>query len=148
MKDDPITNPAPASQQIHFDLPAGRIEGELTIPDRAQGIVLFAHGSGSSRFSPRNQYVAGVLQQAGIGTLLMDLLTREEDAIDEQTAQFRFDIERLTDRVIEAIDWLSQQPSTRDIPLGLFGASTGAAAALQAAAARPALVRAVVSRGG
>lgn len=138
----------PTPQEIHFDLPAGRIEGTLTVPDGAKGIVLFAHGSGSSRHSPRNRYVAEVLQQAGIGTLLMDLLTQEEDAIDQYTREFRFDIGRLTDRLIGAIDWLGQQPATRQLPIGLFGASTGAAAALQAAAARPGAVRAVVSRGG
>src|SRR5262245_20202873 len=138
----------PTPQEIHFDLPAGRIDGTLTMPDNAKGIVLFAHGSGSSRHSPRNQYVAQVLQRAGFGTLLMDLLTREEDAIDEYTRQFRFDIELLAGRLIEAIDWLGQQPATRDLPIGLFGASTGAAAALRAAAARPEPVRAVVSRGG
>ncbi len=148
MNPDPDATTDPVSREIHFDLPAGRIEGTLTLPDRARGIVLFAHGSGSSRFSPRNRYVAEVLQRAGIGTLLMDLLTREEDAIDEHTAQYRFDIGRLSNRLMEAIDWLGQQPSTRDLPLGLFGASTGAAAALQAAAARPDRVRAVVSRGG
>jgi dienelactone hydrolase len=136
------------TQDIHFDLPAGRIDGTLTVPNAANGVVLFAHGSGSSRFSPRNRYVAEVLQRAGSGTLLMDLLTREEDAIDESTSQYRFDIGLLTERLIGAIDWLAQQPATKDLPIGLFGASTGAAAALQAAAARPALVRAVVSRGG
>jgi putative phosphoribosyl transferase len=148
MNPDTSGQTTPTQQEIHFDLPAGRIEGTLTMPDRAGGIVLFAHGSGSSRHSPRNRYVAEVLQRAGIGTLLMDLLTQEEDVVDQTTREFRFDIGRLTDRLIGAIDWLGQQPSTRDLPIGLFGASTGAAAALQAAAARPNLLRAVVSRGG
>lgn len=148
MKPDTTGPSAPTVQEVHFDLPAGRIEGTLTMPDSASGIVLFAHGSGSSRHSPRNRYVAEVLQHAGIGTLLMDLLTQEEDAIDQYTRQFRFDIGLLTGRLIGAIDWLGLQPATRDLPIGLFGASTGAAAALQAAAARPGSVRAVVSRGG
>ena len=135
-------------QEIHIGLPGADLGGALTVPEGAKGIVLFAHGSGSSRHSPRNRYVAEILQGAGLGTLLMDLLTREEDAIDHYTRQYRFDIARLANRLIGAIDWLSNQPATRDLPIGLFGASTGAAAALQAAAARPDLVRAVVSRGG
>jgi putative phosphoribosyl transferase len=110
--------------------------------------VLFAHGSGSSRHSPRNRYVAEILQGAGLGTLLMDLLTRDEEAVDQFTRQFRFDIGLLADRLTGAIDWLERLPEARDLPIGLFGASTGAAAALQAAAARPDRVRAVVSRGG
>jgi putative phosphoribosyl transferase len=135
-------------QEIHVELPGARLTGALTVPDGAQGLVLFAHGSGSSRHSPRNRFVAEVLQRAGLGTLLMDLLTREEEAIDQYTRQYRFDIGLLTDRLTRAIDWLAHHPATRDLPIGLFGASTGAAAALRAAAARPDLVRAVVSRGG
>lgn len=135
-------------QDVRFSLPDGRIDGVLMLPSEARGIVVFAHGSGSSRHSPRNQYVAQILQSAGFGTLLMDLLTRQEESIDTYTLKFRFDIGRLADRLVMAIDWLSQQPETVDLPVGLFGASTGAAAALQAAAARPNLVKAVVSRGG
>ena len=138
----------PEPHEIDIDLSGAHLAGALTVPDDAKGIVLFAHGSGSSRHSPRNRYVAEILQRARLGTLLMDLLTREEDAIDQYTRQYRFDIARLANRLIGAIDWLSTQSATRNLPLGLFGASTGAAAALQAAAARPALVRAVVSRGG
>ena len=118
------------------------------VPEEARGLVLFAHGSGSSRHSPRNRYVAEILQAAGLGTLLMDLLTRDEDEVDRFTRQFRFDIELLADRLTGAIDWLERQAETRELLVGLFGASTGAAAALQAAAARPNRVRAVVSRGG
>lgn len=135
-------------QDVHFNVPGGRIDGVLMLPGHAKGIVLFAHGSGSSRHSPRNQYVAQILQSAGFGTLLMDLLTRQEESIDEYTLKFRFDIGRLADRLVMAIDWLGQQSETVDLPIGLFGASTGAAAALRAAAARPSLVKAVVSRGG
>ncbi len=127
-------------------IPAGRatIEGMLEIPERAVGLVLFAHGSGSSRHSPRNNYVAGVLRQAGVGTLLMDLLTPEEDRDYAQ----RFDIGLLTQRLLEAARWAGSEPATRDLPLGIFGASTGAAAALEAAAILGERTRAVVSRGG
>lgn len=122
--------------------------GDLVVPESAQGIVLFAHGSGSSRHSPRNRYVAQVLQQAGLATLLMDLLTSDEDAYDAQTAALRFDIALLARRLIEATWWLLDQPQTAKLPIGYFGASTGAAAALVAAAEVPELVEAVVSRGG
>ncbi|MHB1144780.1 MAG: dienelactone hydrolase family protein [Thiobacillus sp.] len=127
-------------------IPAGGItvEGMLEIPDRAVGLVLFAHGSGSSRHSPRNNHVAGVLRAAGVGTLLMDLLTQEED----RDYSRRFDIGLLTQRLLEAARWVKLQPATRDLPLGFFGASTGAAAALDAAAALGADAKAVVSRGG
>ena len=135
-------------QEIHIELPGAHLEGALTVPGGAKGIVLFAHGSGSSRHSPRNRYVAEVLQRAGLGTLLMDLLTREEEAIDQYTRQYRFDIGLLADRLTGAIDWLANHPATRGLPIGLFGASTGAAAALRAAAGRPDLVHVVVSRGG
>jgi putative phosphoribosyl transferase len=133
---------------VRLSLPGAELGGFLTLPEEARGLVLFAHGSGSSRHSPRNQYVARILQDAGLGTLLMDLLTRDEDAVDQFTRQFRFDIGLLADRLTGAIDWLEGRPETRELPIGLFGASTGAAAALQAAAARPDRVRAVVSRGG
>ena len=120
------------------------LEGALGIPPGATGLVLFAHGSGSSRFSPRNNYVAGELRAAGLGTLLIDLLTRVED----QDYERRFDIALLTKRVVTVARWLGQQRDTTALKLGLFGASTGAAAALQVAAELPDMVRAVVSRGG
>jgi len=127
-------------------IPAGTatIEGMLEIPERAVGLVLFAHGSGSSRHSPRNNYVAGVLRQAGVGTLLMDLLTPQED----RDYARRFDIALLTQRLLDAARWVVSQAAIRDLPLGFFGASTGAAAALEAAAMLGADAKAVVSRGG
>lgn len=127
-------------------IPAGgaTVEGALEIPDNAIGLVLFAHGSGSSRHSPRNNFVAAVLREAGIGTLLMDLLTPEED----RDVEHRFDIGLLTARLLAAARWAATRPATRELPLGFFGASTGAAAALEAAAALGNGVRAVVSRGG
>jgi pimeloyl-ACP methyl ester carboxylesterase len=124
------------------------LEGDLCLPPECPGVVLFAHGSGSSRHSPRNRYVAGVLNDAGIGTLLFDLLTPEEERVDLRTRELRFDIVRLAQRVIGAVDWIAKDDRTRDRRVGLFGASTGAAAALVAAAARPERVQAVVSRGG
>ena len=133
---------------IEIETPDASLLGDLVIPGEATGIVLFAHGSGSSRHSPRNRYVAGVLQAAGLATLLMDLLTAEEEAVDQVTRAIRFDIDLLSERLTGAIDWLSRREETLALPVGLFGASTGAAAALRAAAARPARVRAVVSRGG
>jgi pimeloyl-ACP methyl ester carboxylesterase len=124
------------------------LDGDLVLPDQPRGVVVFAHGSGSSRFSPRNQYVARVLQEAGIGTLLMDLLTREEETLDQYTAHLRFDIGLLARRLAFATDWLAQDETTKALPIAYFGASTGAAAALVAAADRPELVAAIVSRGG
>ncbi|GCE49366.1 dienelactone hydrolase family protein [Thermosporothrix hazakensis] len=124
------------------------LDGTLAIPEGAQGIVLFAHGSGSSRFSRRNLYVAQVLQEAGIATLLMDLLTRDEEVQDQVTAALRFDIHLLSERVGRASEWLSVNEKTAQFSLGYFGASTGAAAALVAASQHPLLVKAVVSRGG
>jgi putative phosphoribosyl transferase len=132
------------STLVHIPADTVTVEGMLEIPERASGLVLFAHGSGSSRHSPRNNYVAGVLRQAGIGTLLMDLLTPEEDLDYAQ----RFDIGLLTQRLLAAADWVGAQESTRNLPLGFFGASTGAAAALEAAALLGQDVKAVVSRGG
>ena len=120
------------------------LEGELMLPPSAKGVVLFAHGSGSSRFSPRNTYVAEVLQQRGIGTLLFDLLTRVEDQVYET----RFDIALLTQRLLAATAWLQSNPETKNLSIGYFGASTGAAAALQAAAKMGNEISAVVSRGG
>jgi putative phosphoribosyl transferase len=124
------------------------MEGDLAIPMGARGVVVFAHGSGSSRHSPRNRYVARLLNGANLATLLFDLLTPAEEAVDRRTAQLRFDVPLLAARLLDATDWLLQQPDTRHLPIGYFGASTGAAAALVAAAERPDAVRAVVSRGG
>jgi dienelactone hydrolase len=124
------------------------LEGALSIPERAAGVVLFAHGSGSSRFSPRNRFVATFLNQGELGTLLLDLLTAEEHEVDERTGALRFDIDLLSRRLIEVVDWASTHPDLRHLPIGLFGASTGAAAALNAAADRRQRVAAVVSRGG
>jgi putative phosphoribosyl transferase len=137
-------------QEQLVSIPAGsvQLEGTLAVPKGAEGIVLFAHGSGSSRFSPRNRYVAEVLQDATLATLLIDLLTSEEEKIDRQTKQHRFDIALLAERLIAATDWLIQQPNTKHLGIGYFGASTGAGAALAAAAQRPGIVQAIVSRGG
>src|SRR3954462_294609 len=121
---------------------------DVVVPESAHGVVLFAHGSGSSRHSPRNRYVAGVLREAGLATLLMDLLTADEEEIDLQTQRLRFDIGLLGDRLVGATDWLAQNPHSRDLKIGSFGPSTGPAAALGAAAERPAAVGAIVSRGG
>ena len=124
------------------------LAGELGIRPDARGIVVFAHGSGSSRHSPRNRFVAGALREAGLATLLMDLLTTAEETEDMRTGALRFDIGLLARRLIGATDWLAQQPETHALPIGYFGASTGAGAALVAAAERPETIRAVVSRGG
>ena len=124
------------------------LEGNLNLPEGARAVVLFAHGSGSSRFSSRNRYVARVLNEAKLATLLIDLLTPEEEAIDQRTAHLRFDIRLLAGRLVSATDWLTQNVDTRHLSIGYFGASTGAAAALVAAAERPEVVHAVVSRGG
>src|SRR3990167_769618 len=132
------------AQLVHIPVDDARIEGMLELPPGPLGIVLFAHGSGSSRHSPRNNYVARVLHDKGIGTLLMDLLTVTED-LDYQT---RFDIALLTHRLLVATRWVRLEAATRQLPIGYFGASTGAAAALQAAAALGDNIQAVVSRGG
>jgi putative phosphoribosyl transferase len=124
------------------------LEANLDIPQNPRGVVLFAHGSGSSRHSPRNTYVARVLRNGGFATLLMDLLTSEEEYSDIRTAHLRFDINLLAERLVGAASWLKTNPATRDLVIGYFGASTGAAAALVAAAERPEGVAAVVSRGG
>jgi predicted phosphoribosyltransferase/dienelactone hydrolase len=124
------------------------LHGDLRVPDRSSGLVLFAHGSGSSRHSSRNRYVARVLEESGLATLLMDLLTEQEEALDARTRHLRFDIPFLAERVVAATNWVQGEPRTRQLSIGYFGASTGAAAALVAAAERPAAVRAVVSRGG
>jgi pimeloyl-ACP methyl ester carboxylesterase len=133
-----------------ISIPAGSVtlEGTLGVPPSATGVVLFAHGSGSSRFSPRNRFVARVFRDAGMGTLLLDLLSPSEEDVDEVTRHHRFDIPMLADRLIVVIDWLKRDLGTAELPLGLFGASTGGGAALVAAAQRPDRVSAVVSRGG
>lgn len=131
-------------------VPAGsvQLDGNLGLSDDARAVVLFAHGSGSSRFSSRNRYVASLLHDANLATLLIDLLTSDEEAIDARTAHLRFDIGLLAKRLVGATDWLKQYPATQNLPIGYFGASTGAAAALVAAAERLETVGAVVSRGG
>lgn len=134
--------------EVEVPLGGERLEGTLAIPPEATGLVLFAHGSGSSRFSPRNRFVARYLQQGGLGTLLIDLLTPEEERIDRRSGELRFDIEFLARRLVGATDWLGENAETVPLRLGYFGASTGAGAALVAAAARPEVIRAVVSRGG
>lgn len=124
------------------------LRGMLAIPEAAAGLVIFAHGSGSGRHSPRNQFVAGVLQEAGLGTLLLDLLTEEEGALDARTGHLRFNIELLTERLAGATEWGWHEKETASLAVGYFGASTGAAAALQAAAEFGLAIAAVVSRGG
>jgi putative phosphoribosyl transferase len=125
-----------------------QIEADLHVPDSASGLVIFAHGSGSGRFSSRNRAVSEHLQGRGLGTLLLDLLTRQEEAIDIRTGEYRFDIGRLGARVVLATDWAARRKDLQKLAIGYFGASTGAAAALIAAAERPVFARAVVSRGG
>ncbi|MGH9766449.1 MAG: dienelactone hydrolase family protein [Blastocatellia bacterium] len=136
--------------EIQARIPAGDavLDGDLMIPSGASGIVLFAHGSGSSRHSPRNMNVARIIREAGIGTLLFDLLTREEESVDVFTRHLRFDIELLTERLVEATRWVGSQGVTRDLRFGYFGSSTGAAAALMAATRLEEEIGAVVSRGG
>jgi putative phosphoribosyl transferase len=124
------------------------LDADLVVPRNPVGVVVFAHGSGSSRHSPRNRMVAARLHEARMVTVLADLLTLAEERIDDRTGRLRFDIELLSGRVAGAVDWVREQPETEGLPVGLFGASTGAAAALRAAAVRPEAVRAVVSRGG
>ncbi|KXS42247.1 dienelactone hydrolase family protein [Methanolobus zinderi] len=133
---------------VTINLEKVTLEGNLDIPDSAKGIVIFAHGSGSSRFSPRNRFVADYLQKQGLATLLFDLLTREEDEIDRLTAHLRFNIELLAERLVAVTDWISMNPDTSELDIGYFGASTGAAAALYAASERAERTKAVVSRGG
>lgn len=133
---------------VEVPTPGAHLAGDLVVPPGARGVVAFAHGSGSSRHSPRNLQVAATLQEGGLATLLFDLLTPAEEVRDDLTAEHRFDIPLLTRRLAGAVDWLRRIPATAHLPIGLFGASTGAAAALGAAAARPDAVAAVVSRGG
>ncbi|MFA5889910.1 MAG: dienelactone hydrolase family protein [Actinomycetota bacterium] len=136
------------TEERRVEIPAGKVvlEGVLAFPEATHGIVLFAHGSGSSRFSPRNVFVAQRVQSAGLGTLLMDLLTAKEEHVDRETTEFRFDIPLLAGRVADAVMWAAAQPQCAGLSIGIFGASTGAAAALIASASTP--TRAVVSRGG
>jgi dienelactone hydrolase len=151
MDDQSQRNIVPGNgQELSVQIPVASVSlaGDLSIPADSRGVVLFAHGSGSSRHSPRNRYVARVLQEAGIATLLFDLLTRDEEALDMRTAGLRFDIGLLAERLVEATGWLTQQPQIEELKIGYFGASTGAAAALVAAAEAPHLIAAVVSRGG
>lgn len=139
---------AKSTIDVMISVEGAMLKGMLTVPNAVRGIVAFAHGSGSSRLSPRNQEVARALQDAGFGTLLFDLLTHDEAVVDERTREHRFDVPLLGERMTAAIDWLRTQPPTATLPIGLFGASTGAAAALVAAADRPDAVGTVVSRGG
>jgi dienelactone hydrolase len=136
------------SRTVTLPADGADLTGDLAVPPDARAVVLFAHGSGSSRHSPRNREVAAGLRTAGLGTLLIDLLTEEEERQDAVTAELRFDIPLLGRRLVAALDWLAREPGTSDLPVVLFGASTGAGAALLAAAQRPDRVRAVVSRGG
>jgi putative phosphoribosyl transferase len=136
------------NHQVQIPSGAALLEGELTIPPKSPGLVLFAHGSGSSRHSPRNQFVARLIREAGLGTLLFDLLTPDEEAEDVMTARLRFDIGLLAKRLVDATRWISGRPETARLGVGYFGASTGAAAALAAAAEIGPAIDAVVSRGG
>jgi putative phosphoribosyl transferase len=138
----------PVSRPVRIDVAGAFLNGDVIVPDDARGLVVFVHGSGSSRFSQRNRAVADWLVRAQLGTLLLDLLTEPEERTDAVTAEFRFDIPLLADRTTGVVDWIAASAQIGSLPLGLFGASTGAAAALMAAADRPELVRAVVSRGG
>ena len=133
---------------VHVTADYVELQGNLVVPKDAKGIVVFAHGSGSSRFSSRNRYVAEDLRQGGFATLLLDLLTPSEEAIDARNAQLRFNIEMLAQRLVGTVDWLAEQPEVGHLPIGFFGASTGGGAALVAAAEVPERIAAVVSRGG
>jgi len=136
------------AQMLRIPVTGATLSADLVAPVDARGIVVFAHGSGSSRHSHRNQFVARILQESQVATLLMDLLTQEEERVDNQTRELRFDIEHLAERLSAIVRWTSQQPTLKDLPIGLFGASTGAAAALVTAARHSHLVKSVVSRGG
>lgn len=143
-----LSSKSKSSSEIQIPINSITLEGNLTIPEGAKGIVVFAHGSGSSRYSSRNQYVAQELQKEGLGTLLFDLLTAEEERIDMVTAHLRFDIDLLADRLVSVTNWLLSNPDTKKLKIGYFGASTGAAAALIAAKENANAIKAVVSRGG
>ena len=138
----------PITKEILMHINGKNIYGNLKIPEKAEGLVIFAHGSGSGRFSPRNMHVAGILNKNGLGTLLFDLLTAEEEKIDNYSGEYRFNIGLLGERLIGVTDWLIKEPPINGLKFGYFGASTGAAAALTAAAERPSIIYAVVSRGG
>ena len=140
--------PAPDEGLVHVPIDSVTLDGNLLVPSGAAGIVLFAHGSGSSRFSSRNRYVASMLRAANLGTLLIDLLTGREEQRDNVTGALRFDIGMLAERLVGTVEWLRAQPGLSNRNIGLFGASTGAGAALVAAAEKPQLIQAVVSRGG
>jgi putative phosphoribosyl transferase len=142
------SNTGKNDNEVHIQINSIYLDGNLFIPEGARGIVVFVHGSGSSRHSPRNQYVAKEMQKNGLGTLLFDLLTMEEERIDMVTRHLRFDIELLSKRLIDVTGWLLSRPDTGDLNIGYFGASTGAAAALIAAKEHADTVKAVVSRGG
>jgi len=137
-----------AVELVHVSVDSVVVEGDLAVPKGAEGIVLFAHGTGSSRHSPRNNFVARELRDGGLATLLIDLLTEEEKELDRRTRRIRFDVGRLAGRVVEALDWLVRQPETENLSIGVFGSSTGAAAGAMAATERPDVVQAAVSRGG
>lgn len=143
-----LSSKGKSSSEIQIPINSITLEGNLTIPEGAKGIVVFAHGSGSSRFSSRNRYVAQELQKEGLGTLLFDLLTAEEERIDMVTAHLRFDIDLLAKRLVDVTNWLLSNPDTKKLSIGYFGASTGAAAALIAAKEHANAIKAVVSRGG
>lgn len=143
-----LSSKSKSSNEIQIPIDSITLEGNLTIPEEAKGIVVFAHGSGSSRFSSRNRFVAQELQKEGLETLLFDLLTAEEERIDMVTAHLRFDIDLLANRLVEVTNWLLSNPDTKNLNIGYFGASTGAAAALIAAKEHAGVVKAVVSRGG
>lgn len=146
--DDTTAPDAGDERSVRVAVGAVTLDGTLGVPRDATGVVLFAHGSGSSRHSPRNRHVARLLRDAGLGTLLLDLLTPDEEEVDVRTRELRFDIDLLADRLVGAIGWLDTEPATRGLPVGIFGASTGGGAALVAAARTADRVQAVVSRGG
>ena len=148
MTSTPAASRVVKTGEVQIRAGSALLTGELKVPEEATGIVLFAHGSGSSRHSPRNQYVARVIREGGVATLLFDLLTRQEEAIDNYTREFRFDINLLAHRLVAATNWLARKDETSHLRPGYFGASTGGAAALVAAAEMRGEVRAVVSRGG
>ena len=139
---------APDERAVRITAGGIMLDGDLVVPPHSRGVVLFAHGSGSSRFSSRNRHVAELLHESGFATLLMDLLTPNEDDVDRYTAEYRFDINRLANRLVGAAEWLSTEVTTAPLPISIFGASTGGAAALVTAAEIPHRIAAVVSRGG
>jgi dienelactone hydrolase len=148
MNEEEVEEKAAISREVSVSVDSISLPGELSVPGRAEGLVLFAHGSGGSRHSPRNQYVAQVIREAGVGTLLFDLLTREEERIDLQTRHMRFDIALLAQRLVGATEWVKKQKETALLRIGYFGASTGGGAALVAAVEMGDEIGGVVSRGG